>query len=115
MVLNGVPLHSNYLGLLGLATAISLLLIRPTQVAASEPPAEWAAHIIHVMGRWALLSDLRIQLRTDWPILRDRGRTYSGTDIVQPGAAVAFTNLPQRREHIAILSRTMRLSLHVDS
>jgi putative colanic acid biosynthesis UDP-glucose lipid carrier transferase len=55
MALYGVTFDSNYLGLITLVTALSLLLIRPTQVATGEPLAEWAERVVHVMGRWALL------------------------------------------------------------
>jgi hypothetical protein len=46
--------------MLGLAILLSLLLIRATQVATGEPPAEWAERIIHVMG---LLPGPRIRLK----------------------------------------------------
>jgi putative colanic acid biosynthesis UDP-glucose lipid carrier transferase len=55
MVLYGVPFDSSYLGLMILVTALSLLLIRPTQVATGEPFAEWAERVVNVAGRWALL------------------------------------------------------------
>jgi putative colanic acid biosysnthesis UDP-glucose lipid carrier transferase len=50
-----VPFDSSYLGLIILVTVLSLLLIRPTQVATGEPFAEWAERVVNVAGRWALL------------------------------------------------------------